>query len=175
MVTMPDGAQFDMQWKQVKYINGKHSIALEIVPMFRGSDLIIFPDTLRWDGIQNVYSDQERKEIIFLLERIGWKRDLRVIEANVMPAVDEDATAVSGSLESTGGYQKLAANYLFDPQSPLNKSEVKEIYCILEKRFAQGASGVITIPKDIILKGSVLEEVSIPALKENKSVVLKLV
>lgn len=89
MVTMPDGAQFEMQWKQVKYMNGGHSV-------------------------------------------------------------------------------------VFDPQSPLSKSEVKEIYSILDKRFAEGASGVVTIPKSVILQGSVLAEVSIPALKQNKSVVLSL-
>lgn len=175
MVTMPDGAMFDMQWKQVKYSNGKHSIVFEIIPMFRGSDFIVFPDTDRWGEILNVFSDQERKEIIFLLERIGWKRDLRVVEANVAPTIDSGFDAVSGSIESTTGYQTLSANNLFDPQSPLSKSEVREIYCTLEKRFAQSASGLITISKDVILKGSVLEEVSIPMLKKNRNVELNIV
>jgi len=69
----------------------------------------------------------------------------------------------------------MAAKNLFDPQSPLSKSEVKEIYCILEKRFAEGASGKVTIPKNVMLQGSVLAEVSIPALKKNKRVVLSLI
>jgi len=45
MVTMPDGAQFEMQWKQVKYMNGGHSVVFEIVPMFQGKDIIILPNT----------------------------------------------------------------------------------------------------------------------------------
>jgi hypothetical protein len=69
----------------------------------------------------------------------------------------------------------MTAKNLFDPQSPLSKSEVKEIYCIIEKLFAEGASGMVTIPKSVILQGSVLAEVSIPALKKNKSVVLSLI
>lgn len=122
-----------------------------------------------------MFSAQERLEIIFLLERIAWKRDIRVGEANVTPDIDSNAGPVNGSIEYTPGYQEMAAKNLFDPQSPLSKSEVKEIYCILEKRFAEGASGVVTIPKDVILQGSVLAEVSIPALKKNKSVQLNLV
>lgn len=175
MVTMPDGAQFEMQWKQLKYMNGGHSVAFEIVPMFQGKDIIIFPNTQLWTEAQNVFSQQERLEIIFLLERIAWKRDIRMAEANVTPDIDSYASPVSGSIESTPGYQEMAARNLFDPQSPLSKSEVKDIYCILEKRFAENASGIIHIPQDIILKGSVLAEVSIPVLKANKNVVLNLV
>lgn len=175
MVTMPDGVQFEMQWKQVKYINGGHSVVFEIVPMFQGKDIIIFPRAQLWTEAQNVFSDQERLEIIFLLERIAWKRDIRVLEANVEPDVDINNSPVSGSIESTSGYQEMAAKNLFDPQSPLSKSEVKDIYCILEKRFAEGASGVVTIPKNVILQGSILAEVSIPALKKNKSVRLSVV
>ena len=175
MVTMPDGAQFEMQWKQVKYINGGHSVVFEIVPMFQGKDIIFFPSAQLWTEAQNVFSDQERLEIIFLLERIAWKRDIRVLEANVEPDIDINNSPVGGSIESTPGYQEMAAKNLFDPQSPLGKSEVKDIYCILEKRFAEGASGMVTIPKNVILQGSVLAEVSIPALKKNKNVVLSLI
>lgn len=175
MVTMPDGAQFEMQWKQVKYINGGHSVVFEIVPMYQGKDIIIFPNSLLWTESRNVFSDQERMEIIFLLERIAWKRDIRVVEANVTPDIDSNAGPVSGSIESTPGYQEMAAKNLFDPQCSLSKSEVKEIYCILEKRFAEGASGMVTIPKNVILQGSVLEKVSIPALKANKNVVFSLI
>lgn len=175
MVTMPDGAQFEMQWKQVKYINGGHSVVFEIVPMYQGKDIIIFPNSQLWTESQNVFSDQERLEIIFLLERIAWKRDIRVVEANISPDINSNASPVNGSIESTPGYQEMAAKNLFDPQSPLSKSEVKEIYCILEKRFAEGASGMVTIPKNVILQGSVLADISIPALKKNRSVHLNLV
>lgn len=175
MVKMPDGAQFEMQWKQIKYINDGHSVIFEIVPMFQGKDIIIVPSAQLWSKAQNVFSHQERLEIIFLLERIAWKRDVRVAEMDVMPDIDSHASPVNGSIESTQGYQEIASKDLFDPQSPLSKSEVKEIYCILEKRFAEGASGMVTIPKDVILQGSVLKEVSIPTLKKNKSVVLNLI
>jgi hypothetical protein len=172
---MPDGVQFEMRWKQVKYMNGGHSASFEIIPMFQGKDIILFPNARIWAESQNAFSDQERLEIIFLLERIAWKRDIRVIEADVAAEINSNSAPVSGSLESTPGYQEMAAKNLFDPQSPLSKSEVKEIYCILEKRFAEGASGAVAIPKNVILPGSVLSEVSIPALKKNRNVRLSLV
>lgn len=175
MVTMPDGAHFEMQWRQVKYMNGGHSVVFEIVPMYQGKDIIIFPNTQLWTETQNVFSNQDRLEIIFLLERIAWNRDIRIAEANISPDIDTNAGPASGSIEYTPGYQEMAARNLYDPQSPLSKSEVKEIYCILEKRFADCANGVVMIPKNVILQGSVLAEVSIPALKKNKSVVLSLI
>ncbi|HWP80329.1 MAG TPA: hypothetical protein VN446_06760 [Candidatus Acidoferrum sp.] len=175
MVTMPDGAQFEMQWKQVKYMNGGHSAAFEIIPMYRGKDIVIMPSATLWREGQSVFSDQERLEIIVLLERIAWKRDIRVIEVNTPPAIDSNTGPVSGSLESTTGYQEMATKNLFDPQSPLSKEQAKEIYCILEKRFAEGASGMVTIPKSVILQGSILAEVSIPVLEKNSSVHLNLV
>jgi hypothetical protein len=174
MVKMPDDAQFEMQWKQVKYTNSGHSVVFEIVPMLQGRDIIIFPNADFWTKDQNLFSDQERLEIIFLLERIAWKRDICVFEADIEPDIDSNTGPINGSIESTPGYQEMAAKNLFDPQSPLSKSEVKEIYCILEKRFAESASGVVTIPKDVILKGSVLEQISIPVLKANRNVTLNL-
>lgn len=175
MVTMPDGAQFEMQWKQVKYMNGGHNVVFEIVPMFQGKDVVIFPSAQHWREAQNVFSDQERVEIIFLLERIAWKRDVRVAEANVYPDVDSNSGPVNGSIESTKGYQEMTAKNLFDPTCPLSKAQVKEIYSVLEKRFAESASDTVTIPKEVILQGSILEQVSIQALRKNNSVVLKIV
>jgi len=175
MVTMPDGAQFEMQWKQVKYMNGGHSAAFEIVPMKEGKDIVIMPSAKLWREAQSAFSDQERLEIIVLLECIAWKRDIRVVEAEIEPDIDSNAGAVNGSLESTRGFREMAAMNLFDPQSPLSKEQAKEIYCILEKRFAEGASGVVTIPKDFILHGSILSEISIPALEKNPNVQLSLV
>jgi hypothetical protein len=175
MVTMPDGAKFYMQWKQVKYVNGNNSIIFDIMPMFKGNDLIIFPNAEQWNKIVNIFNSQERKEIIFLLERINWKRDIKIVEINIVPAVNSDFDCIDGSLESTEGYKRLSDEDLFDPQSPLSKEQVKEIYCELERRFAENASGTITISKDFIIKDSVLEKVSIPALKNNEKVNLQII
>lgn len=175
MVIMPDGVQLDMEWKKAVYKNGRHSIAFEIVPMFDDSDILVFPDKQGWSVISEKFNEQERKEIAFLLERLDWKRDLRLIEVNITPIIDSDIKIREGSLESTEGYQKLKADNLFDPQSPLNKSEVRNLYQLLEKRFAEAVTGTVTIPKDSILEDSVLAQITIPTLKANEKVDLNFI
>ena len=175
MIEMPDGVKIDMQWKKVKYINGKNNITFEIIPMFSGKDVVIIPNYENWKEIFDIFSEKERGEIVFLLERPNWTRDVRVFEANITPIVNQPDVIIQGSIESTDGYKKLSSENLFDPGSPLSKVQVKEIYCELEKRFAENASGKVTIPKNVILNGSVLEKISIETLKKNPNVSLQLV
>ena len=61
-------------------------------------------------------------------------------------------------------------DFLFDPTSPLNKEQVKEMFCILEKRFAENTIGDVKILKGSIIAGSVMSEISIPALERNTKV-----
>jgi len=175
MVKMPDGAKFEMQWKQVKYTKNERNIVFEIVPMYQREDIVVFPNSNLWDETQNVFSDHERQEIIFLLERIAWKRDIRLVETNIKPNLVSNNEPIKGSIESTSGYQEISSQNLFDPQSPLNKTQVKNIYCILEKRFAENVSGIATIPKNVIIPGSVLAEISIPILTKNTNVQLNII
>ena len=74
------------------------------------------------------------------------------------------------SLESTEAGRKLEQDFLFDPTSPLNKEQVKEMFCILEKRFAENTIGDVKILKGSIIAGSVMSEISIPALERNTKV-----
>lgn len=60
---------------------------------------------------------------------------------------------------------------LFDPASPLSKDQVKEIYCTLEKRFAENPVGDVQIPKASIIAGSVLDAISIPALEKKQRLI----
>ena len=90
MITLPDGKIIKMQWKQVMYIRGKDFIVFEVVPMLTEKDIIIFPSVSGWLSIQDVFSLDERNEIIFLLERIAWKRDIKIVEMDVLPHVNKD-------------------------------------------------------------------------------------
>lgn len=175
MVTMPDGVQFDMQWKSVTYDNKKHSITFEIIPMVEGKDLLFVPDAQCWKKITSAFSDQERLEIIFLLERINWKRNLHIVEIKYDPEIDTGVKIIPGSIESTQACKYLAKQNLFDPQSPITTEQVKKLYCGIEKRFAEAASGKVTIPKSILLSGSVIAEISVPTLQANKKVELHLI
>ncbi len=175
MIEMPDGVKIEMQWKKVKYINGINNITFEIIPIFSGKDVVIIPNYENWKEICDIFSEKERGEIIFLLERLNWARDVRVFEANTKPIVNQPDVIIQGSIESTDGYKKLSSENLFDPGSPLSKAQVKELYCAIEKRFAECASGRVVITKDIIVNGSILEKISIETLKKNPNVSLQLV
>lgn len=171
MITLPDGNKIDMRWKSVSYLREGKRIKLEIIPMAQGKDIILISTPELWKKYLNI---QERDELIVLLEKIAWKRDIRVAEVEVEPVIlnEGDAGIIQGTLESTPGGKKLEDSYLFDPQAPMSKEQVKEIYFMLEKRFAEAARGVVHIPKYALLKGSVLAEISVPTLKSNPNVQL---
>lgn len=172
---MPDGVKIDMQWKQVKYIKNNQNIIFPIIPMYYKKDLIIVPDIKNWKQILDGFSYSDREEIIFLLERISWKRELRVIEMDIKPNINSTGVIYEGSIESTEGYKKLSEENLFDPNSILSKEQVKEIYIGLEKRFAENVSGNVEIFQNLLLEGSVLKEISIPILEKNEKVKLDIV
>ena len=174
MVILPDGATFEMQWKQAIYTKGDNYVALEIVPMLTGKDIVIFPNCSNWKTEQNVFSEDERKEIMFLLERITWKRDLRILELDVRPYINEKPKIKQGMIELTQGYARLVKENLFDADNSLSKEQVKEIYCKLEKKFAESARGKVEIPKELLIKGSVIREYVMPIFENNKNIQIKL-
>lgn len=72
MVVLPDGIKVEMQWKQVTYIRDNDSVTFEIIPMLAEKDIVIFPNLLNWQTKQELFSCDEREEIIFIIERIAW-------------------------------------------------------------------------------------------------------
>lgn len=175
MVLLPDNIKIEMQWKQVAYIKGNNYVIFEIIPMLTEKDIVIIPNLSSWSNKQNVFSCEEREEIIFLLERIAWKRDITIIEMDVPPCVNEKIKLNSGMLESTEGYIRLARENLFDVDSKLNKDQVKEIYCNLERRFAEAMQGIVIVPKESLIKGSIVKEFCLPILEKNEKVKISIV
>ncbi len=109
-----------------------------------------------------------------MLEHIKWKRDIKIIELDIEPIINRELELYNGMIELTKGYKTLTQNWLFDVDSKLEKEQVKSLYCSLEKKFALSCKGDISISKDILLKGSVMREVCIPALEKNSVVNIKL-
>lgn len=175
MIILPDGIKIEMQWKQVTYIRDNDYVVFEIIPMLTEKDIVIVPDLSNWLNKQKVFSGDERQEIIFLLERIAWKRDIRIAEMNISPCINKKIVINQGMLESTEGYIRLSKENLFDENSALNKSQVKTIYCKLEQMFAETAQGVVKVPKEMLMKGSIIKEISIPALEKNEKVHLSII
>lgn len=174
MIILPDGVKIEMQWKQCKYDNNKSYIVFQIIPMLKEKDIVIVPNKNRWKLIQDVFSFEEREEIIFLLERINWKRDIQILEMDVEPCVNKEFDIRTGMIEMTNGYITLTKENLFDIDSKLNKKQVKELYCKLEEKFAMMSEGVVEIPREILIEGSVFKEICIPAFERNKNIQLVL-
>ncbi len=175
MVILPDGIKVEMQWKQVTYIKGDDYAIFEIVPMLDDRDIVIMPNLSNWLTKQERFSKDERNEIIFLLERIAWKRDIKIVEMDVFPHVNKKYEVNQGMIEATEGYIKLTRENLFDVDSKLNKNQVKEVYCKLEKKFAETSQGIVKIPKELLINGSVVKEVCIPAFERNEKVKLLII
>lgn len=175
MLILPNGIKMEMQWKQVTYIRDNDYVVFEIIPMLTEKDIVMFPNLPSWLNNQKVFSSDERQEIIFLLERTAWKRDIKIVEMDIHPYVNRKIAIVQGMIESTEGYKRLAKENLFDVNSALSKDQVKAVYCKLEEKFAKAAQGTVKIPKAVLLEGSIIKEISVPALEKNEQVQLSII
>lgn len=169
MIDMPDGTGVDMRWKSISYIVKGQKLVFPIVPMYDSPDVVCIPNKNRFLNAKGL---EWRDELIVLTQAITWKRELRFLEINQNPIIvgENDSLNDNGSLEMTDAGQRLENEALFDPQSPLTKIQVKELYLDLEKRFAEAASGDIEIIKNGYLQGSVMEKITIPILENNTKV-----
>lgn len=166
---MPDGTKLDMRWKSIGYTVGDQKLVFPIVPMYDSPDVVCVP---KKDKFSNAIEQGWRDELIVLIQTIAWKRELKFLEVNQNPIImrEEDSLNDKGSLEMTEAGQKLENAYLFEPQSPLTKAQVKELYLDLEKKFAETVSGDVEIIKNGYLRGSVMEKITIPILENNMKV-----
>lgn len=167
MLQLPDGNILDMRWKTVSYVMDNKRIVFAIEPMIDGPDVVCIPTKEKCIGKLDI---SIRNEFIFLLQTADWRRDLKLIEMNISPQIVDinKKNIVEGSIESTEGGKKLESLYLFNPNSPLSKEQVRELYIKLETRFADNVSGQVKILKDGVLKGSVMDKITIPTLEKNK-------
>lgn len=169
MLILPDGIQIDMRWKTVSYIKGNNKLCFSIEPMLNCEAIIYFPSKDSWGAIEKSFSQKERLEIIFLFERIAWKRKVKVVIVDITPEVlsKEQDVVKDGSMESTQAGKKIEADALFDPGSPLISKQVNEIYISLEKKFAESVKGLVTVHKTALVEDSVFSSVILPALERN--------
>ena len=77
-------------------------------------------------------------------------------------------------IESTKGYDILNKENLFDVDSKLEKEQVKNVYCKLEEKFAKISNGTVVISRDLLIKGTVLNEITMPAFEKNSNVILEI-
>ncbi len=169
MVTLPDGMKIDMRWKSVSYIKNDLKLCFSIEPMMNCEAIVYFPSEQRWRTIENELSEEERLEIIFLLERIAWKRKIKVVIMDIIPEILnlQHDIVLTGSMESTQAGRKIEEENLFDPKSPLTMEQVHELYISLEKKFAENVEGAVTINAKSSWENSVFNRITLPLLKQN--------
>lgn len=148
MVTLPDGIKIDMRWKSVSYIKNDLKLCFSIEPMMNCEAIVYFPSEQKWKTIENEFSE-ERLEIIFLLERIVWKRKIKVVIMDIIPEILnlQHDIVLTGSMESTQAGRKIEVENIFDPESSLTMEQVHELYISLEKKFAENVEGVVAITR----------------------------
>jgi hypothetical protein len=159
-----------MGWRYVAYMEGE-LIALRIEPMATGPDSVYVPSPQRWRQVAPAWAQDRSNEIIARLKSIPWQRDLQWIESPDTSLLT-DTAPVTGALESTPGGQQLESERLFHPGSFCNHNEAHQVWHIAARKFAQAASGRVTIYGHKIIHHSVFEQVELPALRANPSVTL---
>jgi len=161
----------EMNWQSIVYREGSRGIRIEIDPMFEVADIVYVPDAAAWSRTAPPWASSRRDEILARLKAPGWHRHLEWREDSESE-VSGDLEPVPGSLESTPGGREFQQKRLFDPNSELTADQAREIWQMLVRRFALAARGEVHLFVDGAPKGSVVEKVAVPALKENPNVKL---
>ncbi len=175
MVILPDGIKIEMRWKSVFYIKNDKILYFSVEPMMSCEAIVYFPTEANWSTVENDFSKQERLEIIFLLERIAWKRKIKIVEVDISPRIIKSIgeTILLGSMESTKAGRKIEEDNLFDPESPLTIEQANNIYVSLECKFAEQVQGIVTVYRENSIKNSVFDKIVLPILKENNKISLQ--
>lgn len=172
MVEMPDGVKIEMKWKSIYYIKDDEKLVFDIEPMMNNSCIIYFPDEKNWISLVEKFSLNERLEIIFLLERIKWKRIVNIIVADIPVKMFSSNQNIEekGSMENTEAGRKIESSSLFDPNSKLTAAQVQSVYLKLEEQYCVSLKGTVTLKDRYEIKGSVFDEFILPLLKKNKQI-----
>lgn len=156
-------ADVKMGWKYISYTDNEVKYIFSIEPMFEECDIVYLPT-----------NKEVCKKAVDAIQSISWNRNLIYKDANYeIKRVNMNVSEVEdGSLESTQAGKEFLALNMFDPGFEMKPEKVHELWCMLEKRFAEGVEGKVTIKANSVVEGSVFEKVSLPALMDNKKVTL---
>lgn len=159
-----NGRNFILQmgWTFLSIIKGSEKFIFPISPMYGEPDILY------------VSKDEDLKDIF---SNMVWNRDIRIMENDFIPEVIsiDESEIKEGSLESTPAGQEFLRLELFNPDCSIGKIQVHEMWCNLEKRFADNVTGKVTIYAGNVLENSVFNKISIPTLLENDKVFLNFV
>ena len=173
MVTLFDNSVIDMQWKQVVYKKDNILLTYQIIPMLNEPDVLLFTNSATWSVLHvGVLTEQDRQDILNKITSINWKRDLTVKETVTNLANGKGLLLTEGMIELTPGYKQLCDMGLFDPDQQLTNDQVKQVYIKAETKYCDAIKGKVTIPAGARIKGSIVEEICIPAIKKNPNAII---
>jgi len=166
-----------MGWRFIKYTQGENTIMFGIEPMVGVPDLVYLPDGESWKKYAPDWAKDSYLEIISYIKLNPWNRKL---QWSVSPTcsipnyTDGTDTAAAGTLEATKGGREMEKENLFKPGGVINHEQAHVIWEELERRFAEQAEGEVELFVNEIIPNSVFAEVSLPTLKANPSIQLKI-
>ncbi|MBU3102326.1 MULTISPECIES: hypothetical protein [Clostridium] len=177
MVEVKNNIMIKMGWKYLSYINGEEKIVFKIEPMVGEADIIYTPNDEIWKACDSKWASQNRKKILNDIKSVEWNRNIAFNECNIgLKCMPVDKTEIEeGTMESTKAAKEFQTLYLFDPDKKVEKEQAHELWCTLEKRFAKGVEGKVTIYANSIIENSVFNKISIVTLLENDKVILNIV
>lgn len=163
MVKLSNNAYVQMGWKYVCYAGNGKKYMFIIEPMMNGKDIVYCPK-----------NDKKLANMINVIKSIQWNRTLEYIDSNYDVKVIEEAAQEyeKGTLESTQAGKEFTQLNMFDPGFDLPEMKVHELWCVLEKRFAEQVEGKVTIKASNVVKDSVFDKITIPTLSKNLKAVI---
>jgi len=166
-----------MGWRFLCYIQGNEKIVFNIEPMVEESDILYIPRNEIWRKSSLKWAGENKSEILRVIKAIDWNRDIRFDECDIelkCMLTDQDEFK-EGTMESTEAAKKFERLYLFDPDKKVEKEQAHELWCTLEKRFAEEVKGRVTIYLKSIIENSAFNKITMPTLLENEKVILNII
>ncbi|MBE6052875.1 MAG: hypothetical protein E7212_03020 [Clostridium sartagoforme] len=163
-----------MGWKHMNYIYGKEMLVFKIEPMIGEADIIYIPNDKMWDSSKIEWAKGDKEEILNNIKSIEWNRDIKLSEMDMelICISTDDNDIEKGTIESTEAAKEFKNLNLFDPDKKVSKEQAHELWCVLEKRFAENAKGKVEIRANDIIEGSVFDKITMPTLINNKNIQL---
>lgn len=159
-----------MGWSFISILNEKNKLVLPIEQRVDNSDIVNIPSEGKFDNIPIT-------KIKETLAQMDWNRDITFIQSPIeleLISLSENEYE-EGSLESTPGGQEFLSLDLFDPENDIEKEVVKELWLNLETRFAEAATGLVSIYANSFDEDSVFKKITIPTLLKNENVTLNFI
>lgn len=166
-----------MGWKHVSYTDGNDKVVFNIEPMIGEPDIIYVPNDEMWMRCLKTWVRESKNEILNNIKSIKWNRDIVFNECDVgLTCMPIDKNEIEeGTIESTEAAKEFESFNLFDPDKKVEEEQAHELWCTLEKRFAEEVKGKVTIYANAIIENSVFNRITIKTLLENDKVALNII